>query len=83
MAVEIFQTGRLSLRQYTIEDEGALFQVFADPYARSFYPEMVDPLRVRARIERNLKNYDKFGFGLWAMAKTTLHLVKRRDARAA
>jgi len=67
MAVEIFQTDRLSLRQYTIEDEGALFQVFADPYARSFYPEMVDPLPVRAWIEWNLKNYDEFGFGLWAM----------------
>jgi RimJ/RimL family protein N-acetyltransferase len=70
MAVEIFQTDRLSLRQYTIEDEGALFQVFADPYARSFYPEMVDPLRVRAWIEWNLKNYDEFGFGLWAMELT-------------
>jgi RimJ/RimL family protein N-acetyltransferase len=44
-----------------------LFDVFADPYARRFYPEMADRAKVRAWIDWNLRNYDEFGFGLWAM----------------
>ena len=32
-----------------------------------FYPEMADRANVRAWIEWNLRNYDEFGLGLWAM----------------
>ena len=67
MPHEIPQTERLRLRAYTIADEVQLFDVFADPYARTFYPEMADRAKVRAWIERNLRNYDELGFGLWAM----------------
>ena len=67
MSHEIPQTERLRLRAYTTADEAELFDVFADPYARRFYPEMVDRAKVRAWIEWNLRNYDEFGFGLWAM----------------
>jgi RimJ/RimL family protein N-acetyltransferase len=45
-----------------------LFEVFADPYAREFYPEMEDRAKVRKWIEWNLGNYDEFGYGLWAVA---------------
>ena len=64
---EILRTQRLRLRTYTVADEVALFSVFADPYAREFYPDMADAARVRAWIEWNLRNYEEFGFGLWAM----------------
>jgi ribosomal-protein-alanine N-acetyltransferase len=67
MAIESIETERLRLRPYRLADEAVLFQVFADPYARRFYPEMEDPSRVRAWIEWNLRNYEEFGFGLWAM----------------
>jgi [ribosomal protein S5]-alanine N-acetyltransferase len=67
MSHEIPQTERLRLRAYTTADEAELFDVFADPYARRFYPEMVDRAKVRVWIEWNLRNYDEFGFGLWAM----------------
>ena len=67
MSAEILQTERLRLRAYTTADEAELFEVFADPYARRFYPEMVHPEKVRAWIEWNLRNYDELGFGLWAM----------------
>ena len=67
MSHEIPQTERLRLRAYTTADEAELFDVFADPYARRFYSKMVDRAKVRARIEWNLRNYDEFGFGLWAM----------------
>ena len=67
MLHEILRTERLRLRAYTGADEADLFDVFADPYARRFYPEMAAPAKVRAWIEWNLRNYDEFGFGLWAM----------------
>ena len=61
------ETARLRLRRLTLADEGDLFEVFADPYAREFYPRMVDSKEVRLWIEWNLRNYETYGFGLWAM----------------
>lgn len=46
-----------------------LFDVFADPVARTFYPRMADPAQVRAWIEWNLRHYEEFGFGLWALER--------------
>ena len=63
----ILETPRLRLRPYTLDDEAALFEVFADPYARRFYPEMEDRAKVRRWIEWSLENYERHGFGLWAM----------------
>ncbi len=60
-------TERLRLRRYTLADEEELFEVFADPQAREFYPEMSERAKVGAWIEWNLRNYDEFGFGLWAL----------------
>ena len=67
MSHEVLRTERLRLRAYTAADEAALFEVFADAYARSFYSEMADSARVRAWIDWNLRNYEEFGLGLWAM----------------
>ena len=67
MSREILLTERLRLREYTAADAAELFEVFADPYARTFYPEMTDPAKVRAWIDWNLRNYSEFGFGLWAI----------------
>jgi RimJ/RimL family protein N-acetyltransferase len=64
---EVLRTERLGLRAYIAADEADLSEVFADPYARRFYPEMAVRANVRAWIEWNLRNYDEFGFGLWAM----------------
>jgi RimJ/RimL family protein N-acetyltransferase len=61
------QMERLRLRPYALADAAALFEVFADPDARTFYPQMADPANVRAWIEWNLRSYDEFGFGLWAL----------------
>jgi RimJ/RimL family protein N-acetyltransferase len=67
MPHDIPQTERLHLRRFTLDDEAALYEVFADRYARTFYPEMEDPANVRAWIEWNLRNYEELGFGLWAL----------------
>jgi RimJ/RimL family protein N-acetyltransferase len=64
---EVPEAERLRLRRYSLDDERALYEMFADPYARTFYPKMADPNNVRAWIEWNLRNYDELGFGLWAV----------------
>src|SRR5215471_1439216 len=67
MSEEVPEADRLRLRPYSLDDERALYEVFADPYARTFYPEMADSKNVRAWIEWNIRNYDELGFGLWAV----------------
>ena len=67
MLQEAPEAERVRLRPYSLDDERALYEVFTDPYARTFYPEMADPNKVRAWIEWNLRNYDELGFGLWAV----------------
>ena len=72
MSSLVFETERLRFRPYTLADEAALWLVFSDEEARRFYPEMVERANVRRWIEWNLRNYDQFGFGLWALeAKTS------------
>ena len=61
------ETARLRFRHYTLADEQPLFEVFADSDARGFYPEMDENANVRGWIAWNLRNYEKFGFGLWAV----------------
>lgn len=63
----IIETKRLRLRRYTPDDTDALFEVFADPYARRIYPRMADREMVADWIARHLRNYEDFGFGLWAV----------------
>lgn len=65
------ETKRLRLRPYTLADEPALFEVFSDADARTFYPQMSDRANVRKWIEWNLRNYDEHGFGLWALELKT------------
>jgi RimJ/RimL family protein N-acetyltransferase len=62
----VLTTPRLGLRPFVMADVPALLEVFADPYAARFYPDMSDPERVRNWIERNLKRYEVHGVGLWA-----------------
>ena len=60
-------TDRLLLRRLRPDDQTALAAVFADLQARQFYPQMGDPAAVTRWIDWNLKNYQAFGFGLWAL----------------
>ena len=65
----VLRTARLGLRRYVAGDAAALLDVFADEYAARFYPAMNDPLRIRKWITWNLRNYDDYGFGLWAVER--------------
>lgn len=63
----VLQTERVCLRHFAPDDEAAMYEVFADPYARRFYPRMIERAEVGRWIEWNLCNYAEHGFGLWAL----------------
>jgi RimJ/RimL family protein N-acetyltransferase len=63
----VMETARLRLRPYTRDDLAPLHAVFADAYARRFYPLMGEAEKLAAWIDWNLANYRQHGFGLWAL----------------
>ena len=63
----VLQTQRLGMRRYAATDVGALRAVFADPYAAKFYPAMNTTQALERWVSWNLKNYEDYGFGLWAL----------------
>ncbi|MBI2921937.1 MAG: GNAT family N-acetyltransferase [Planctomycetes bacterium] len=63
----ILETARLCLRPLTLEDTDALHAVLGDPIAMVHYPKPYDREMTVGWIEWNLRNYAKYGFGLWAV----------------
>ena len=63
----LLNTERLGFRQYLESDKELLAPVFSDAYAAQFYPAMQDQAGIDRWINWNLKNYDEYGFGLWAL----------------
>lgn len=63
----VIGTERLLLRQYTADDFDALYEIMSDPETMRHYPAPFDADRTRRWIEWNLENYEKYGFGLWAV----------------
>ena len=61
------ETERLLLREYTMEDFPALYEILSDPETMQHYPAPFDEERTRGWITWNLDNYEKYGFGLWAV----------------
>ena len=61
------ETNRLILRDYTIADYAALYEILSDPETMQHYPSPFDEKRTRDWIQWNLDNYRKDGFGLWAV----------------
>lgn len=70
------ETERLILREYTLSDFKALYEIFSDPETMQHYPEPFDVDRVYGWISWNTTNYKKYGFGLWAVClKETGELI--------
>lgn len=61
------QTDRLILREYTMGDFTALYQIMSDAETMQHYPAPFNQARTRHWIEWNLENYQKYGRGLWAV----------------
>ena len=63
----ILETERLILRKYTWADYEGLYEILSDPETMAHYPKPYDAAGVRRWIEWSLDNYEKYGFGLWAV----------------
>lgn len=63
----ILETERLILREYTPADFGALYEILSDPETMAHYPRPYDEAGVWRWINWSLDNYQKYGFGLWAV----------------
>ena len=63
----MIETERLILREYTPDDFDALYEIMSDPETMRHYPAPFDAERTRRWIAWNLENYEKYGFGLWAV----------------
>ena len=63
----VIETARLILREYTPEDFEALFEILSDAETMQHYPKPYDAEMTKRWIERNLQNYQKYGFGIWAV----------------
>lgn len=61
------ETQRLILRNYTLDDFDALYEIMSDAETMQHYPAPFDQARTRGWIEWNLDNYKKYGWGLWAV----------------
>lgn len=61
------ETERLILREYTMEDFDALYEILSDEETMKHYPKPFDEEKVRYWINWNITNYETFGFGLWAV----------------
>lgn len=74
--MQILQTPRLQLREFTPEDATALTQILSDPETMRFYPAPYDQAGVEQWIARSRQRYQTDGVGLWGMElKTTQELV--------
>ena len=65
--MQILQTPRLILREFTPGDIDPLAKVLGDPDAMLYYPEPYDRAGVEQWITRNILRYRNDGVGLWAM----------------
>ena len=63
----ITTTGRLILREQTLDDTDDLAAILCDRETMSFYPRPFTWEDARAWIERSMASYEKNGFGLWAV----------------
>ena len=63
----MIETPRLLLRNYTLDDFPALYEIMSDPETMQHYPAPFDEEKTRNWITWNLDNYEKYGFGLWAV----------------
>ena len=74
--MEVLQTSRLTLREFTSSDAEALALVLSDPETMKFYPAPRDRAGVEQWIVRNMRRYAENGHGLWGMVlKSTGELI--------
>ena len=63
----VIETERLKLRQLALDDTVKLALVLSDSDSMKFYPHPFTREEVENWIKWNIENYEKYGFGLWAV----------------
>lgn len=63
----VLETDRLILRKYVPEDFDALYAILSDAETMQHYPSPYDREKTKRWIQWSLDNYEKYGFGLWAI----------------
>ena len=61
------ETERLLLREIAYDDLADLLTFWSDAEVMRYFPRPLDEELMRAWIERNLKRYEQYGHGLWAV----------------
>lgn len=62
-------TERLILREFTMDDLDELYGILSDAESMKYYPAPFSYEKCQQWIQRNLENYKKYGFGLWAVTR--------------
>ena len=65
--LQILETPRLILREFSPQDADALGRVLSDRETMRFYPAPFDRAGVEQWIARQIRRYAENGYGLWAM----------------
>ncbi|MGX7030806.1 GNAT family N-acetyltransferase [Vagococcus zengguangii] len=63
----MIETSRLIIRAYTQDDFEELYEILSDEETMQHYPAPFDKERTKRWIDWNLANYQRDGFGLWAI----------------
>lgn len=63
----VIETQRLYLRELVDDDFSDWFEILSDEETMKYYPEAFTEEKVRRWINWNKKNYNDYGFGLWAV----------------
>ena len=72
----IIETSRLKLREMRLSDYPALSQILQDTNVMYAYEGAFSDIETQEWLDRQIKNYDKYGFGLWAVTlKTTGEMI--------
>jgi len=64
---KILETERLILREYTLDDFNALYEILSDAETMKHYPAPYDENGTMRWLRWSLDNYEKYGFGLWVI----------------
>ena len=65
--MRILETARLALRRLTPADEAALRAILQDAETMYAYEGAFSDAEVQEWLERQLRRYETWGFGLWAV----------------
>src|SRR5574344_332168 len=64
---KVLETERLYLREITRADFNDWNRILSNPESMRYYPGAFDEAKVNRWLDWTLSNYQKYGFGLWAV----------------